>query len=188
MRKRWLLIQGLKSPQASHRLETLRFKGVDPEFCTPKSYGSGLDTTVQSDQTLCFWGKKLMTFSKLATVEPTGGLYGANYTATKDLRSAFYWLPTIYKDFPDCENSYCSAVSTEFHISALLGIQNGYLRKGRKTKPKRQNRARNGKAGKDTVKSKPKFEKVNPKEKEEKKEKGPFCQFGKVKPQGPKLP
>ncbi|GJU54507.1 hypothetical protein Tco_1228221 [Tanacetum coccineum] len=31
-------------------------------------------------------------------------------------------------------------------------IWNGYLRKGRKTKPKRQNRTRNGKAGKDKVK------------------------------------
>ncbi|GJT73376.1 hypothetical protein Tco_1032662 [Tanacetum coccineum] len=69
------------------------------------------------------------------------------------------------------------------------------------------------KRGKDTVKSKPKCRKVNPsqprsqksrktslgtklvkplilfkEEKEEKKEKGPFCQFGKVKPQGAKLP
>ncbi|GJY95262.1 pentatricopeptide repeat-containing protein [Tanacetum coccineum] len=51
-------------------------------------------------------------------------------------------------------------------LFAFLGLRayfrNGYLRKGRKTKPKRQNRARNGKAGKDKSKSKPKPEKVNP--------------------------
>ncbi|GJW90894.1 hypothetical protein Tco_0168447 [Tanacetum coccineum] len=43
---------------------------------------------------------------------------------------------------------------------------NGYLRKGRKTKPKRQNRTRNGKAWKrqsqDKVKTKPKSEKAPP--------------------------
>ncbi|GJX20972.1 RNA-directed DNA polymerase, eukaryota, reverse transcriptase zinc-binding domain protein [Tanacetum coccineum] len=38
------------------------------------------------------------------------------------------------------------------YSSALLVAWNGYLRKGRKTKPKRQNRTRNGKAGKDKVK------------------------------------
>ncbi|GJS31248.1 hypothetical protein Tco_0491868 [Tanacetum coccineum] len=46
-------------------------------------------------------------------------------------------------------------------VSKSNRLTNGYLRKGRKTKPKRQNRTRNGKAGKDKSKSKPKPEKVN---------------------------
>ncbi|GJX47811.1 hypothetical protein Tco_0273001 [Tanacetum coccineum] len=37
---------------------------------------------------------------------------------------------------------------------------NGYLKEGRKTKPKRQNWTRNGKAWKDKVKTKPKCQKV----------------------------
>ncbi|GJS34005.1 hypothetical protein Tco_0532387, partial [Tanacetum coccineum] len=91
-------------------------------------------------------------------------------------------------------------------------------KKGRKTKPKRQNQARNGKAGKrqSPVKSKPKCRKVNPsqprqtrsqksrktslgtklvkslnlfkEEKEENKEKGKNCQIGKEIPQGLNLP
>ncbi|GJT56535.1 reverse transcriptase domain-containing protein [Tanacetum coccineum] len=47
-----------------------------------------------------FRGKKLLTFSKLATVDPPGGHYGANYTAKKIFDSGFYW-PTIYKDAHD---------------------------------------------------------------------------------------
>ncbi|GKB59301.1 copia protein [Tanacetum coccineum] len=50
-------------------------------------------------------------------------------------------------------------------VKALYGLHqasrvwNGYLRKGRKTKPKRQNRTRNGKAWKKTKSSQ---QKVNP--------------------------
>ncbi|GJW51305.1 hypothetical protein Tco_0092656 [Tanacetum coccineum] len=47
-----------------------------------------------------------------------------------------------------CYMLYCVANSEKFN----LAYWNGYLRKGRKTKPKRQNRTRNGKAGKDKVK------------------------------------
>ncbi|GKA57882.1 hypothetical protein Tco_0757070 [Tanacetum coccineum] len=62
-------------------------------------------------------------------------------------------IVSAFKDFPDCEDSRACSIPQEFHIlSFILGIQNGYLRKGRKTKPKRQNRTRNGKAGKDKVK------------------------------------
>ncbi|GJU22575.1 reverse transcriptase domain-containing protein [Tanacetum coccineum] len=45
-------------------------------------------------------GKKLLTFLKLAIVDPTGGHYGANYTAKKIFDLGFYW-PTIYKDAHD---------------------------------------------------------------------------------------
>ncbi|GJX63540.1 hypothetical protein Tco_0296440 [Tanacetum coccineum] len=51
---------------------------------------------------------------------------------------------------------------------------NGYLRKGRKTKPKRQNRTRNGKAGKDKVKVQAKVNRSQPKS-------------NPVKPQRPKV-
>ncbi|GJR57689.1 hypothetical protein Tco_1499851 [Tanacetum coccineum] len=64
---------------------------------------------------------------------------------------------TVAQDCQDCEDSRALSFVfhlQEFHIlSFILGIQNGYLRKGRKTKPNRQNRTRNGKAGKDKVKS-----------------------------------
>ncbi|GJT24453.1 reverse transcriptase domain-containing protein [Tanacetum coccineum] len=39
-------------------------------------------------------------FSKLATVGPTGGHYGANSQQEKLFDSGFYW-PTIYKDAHD---------------------------------------------------------------------------------------
>ncbi|GJY25303.1 hypothetical protein Tco_0400029 [Tanacetum coccineum] len=52
--------------------------------------------------------------------------------------------------FPECEDSSVLAVYTRvYHPQpSFLGILNEYLRKGRKTKPKRQNRTRNGKARK----------------------------------------
>ncbi|GJW54407.1 hypothetical protein Tco_0098492 [Tanacetum coccineum] len=53
-----------------------------------------------------------------------------------------------------------------FGCSSLEDVWNGYLRKGRKTKPKRQNRTRNGKAWKrqsqDKSPSLKKSTKVNP--------------------------
>ncbi|GJW97883.1 reverse transcriptase domain-containing protein [Tanacetum coccineum] len=48
----------------------------------------------------CVSGQELLTFLKLATSGPTGGHYGANYTAKKVFDSGFYW-PTIYKDAHD---------------------------------------------------------------------------------------
>ncbi|GJS87498.1 reverse transcriptase domain-containing protein [Tanacetum coccineum] len=45
--------------------------------------------------------KKLLTFLKLANSGPTGGHYGANYTAKKVFDSGFYYWPTIYKDAHD---------------------------------------------------------------------------------------
>nr|GEZ09740.1 reverse transcriptase domain-containing protein [Tanacetum cinerariifolium] len=42
-------------------------------------------------------GRKLSTFSKLATMDPRGGHHGANLTAKKIFDAGFFW-PTIYKD------------------------------------------------------------------------------------------
>ncbi|GJV08380.1 hypothetical protein Tco_1346036 [Tanacetum coccineum] len=75
------------------------------------------------------------------------------------------------RDFPDCEDSHARSIHMSFTSSASFWesrfkrkdiftswdlvccdisqeARNGYLRKGRKTKPKRQNRTRNGKAWK----------------------------------------
>ncbi|GJU65397.1 hypothetical protein Tco_1247232 [Tanacetum coccineum] len=62
------------------------------------------------------------------------------------------------------------AILTYFDLQPHLNdIRNGYLRKGRKTKPKRQNRTRNGKAWKrhsqvkaQVSKSQPKSTPTNP--------------------------
>ncbi|GKA33233.1 reverse transcriptase domain-containing protein [Tanacetum coccineum] len=55
---------------------------------------------IDCDTTLCFLARKFRHSPKLATSGPTGGHYGANYTARKIFDSGFYW-PTIYKDAHD---------------------------------------------------------------------------------------
>ncbi|GJU40471.1 reverse transcriptase domain-containing protein [Tanacetum coccineum] len=50
-------------------------------------------------QSLCFGARSFRT-SKACHSGPTGGHYGANYTARKIFDSGFYW-PTIYKDAHD---------------------------------------------------------------------------------------
>nr|GEZ03510.1 reverse transcriptase domain-containing protein [Tanacetum cinerariifolium] len=47
-----------------------------------------------------FIAKKLLTLLKLATVDPPGGHYGANYTAKNVFDAGVFW-PTIYKDALD---------------------------------------------------------------------------------------
>ncbi|GJV40787.1 reverse transcriptase domain-containing protein [Tanacetum coccineum] len=52
----------------------------------------------QSDNTFVYiLGKSFRNLKKLCHSGPTGGHYGANYTARKVFDSGFYW-PTIYKD------------------------------------------------------------------------------------------
>ncbi|GKD10454.1 hypothetical protein Tco_1190139, partial [Tanacetum coccineum] len=49
----------------------------------------------------------------------------------------------------DCDDTFSHVVKPAIVRAVLsLALWNGYLRKGRKTKPKRQNQTRNGKAGK----------------------------------------
>ncbi|GKB81509.1 reverse transcriptase domain-containing protein [Tanacetum coccineum] len=56
---------------------------------------------------------------------PTGGHYGANYTAKKIFDSGFYW-PTIYKDAHDFVTR-CDILSTSRQISQLMDMpQNTY--------------------------------------------------------------
>ncbi|GJZ63779.1 hypothetical protein Tco_0620200 [Tanacetum coccineum] len=55
-----------------------------------------------------------------------------------DMLGFFGWLASIKQGILESVKVKC----------IFLGYWNGYLRKGRKTKPKRQNRTRNGKAWK----------------------------------------
>ncbi|GJU56388.1 reverse transcriptase domain-containing protein [Tanacetum coccineum] len=95
----------------------------------------------------CVHGKEALDILEACHNGPTGGHYGANYTAKKIFDSGFYW-PTIYKDahdfvtrcdicqpsrqkfrtdFSNCEDSRaCSSAlhPQEFHIpSFILGIR-----------------------------------------------------------------
>ncbi|GJZ42469.1 reverse transcriptase domain-containing protein [Tanacetum coccineum] len=62
-----------------------------------------------------FWTRPLSIQDLCLTSGPTGGHYGANYTAKKIFDSGFYW-PTIYKDAHDyvtrCD--ICSNVNAKF--------------------------------------------------------------------------
>ncbi|GJT05693.1 reverse transcriptase domain-containing protein [Tanacetum coccineum] len=49
---------------------------------------------------VCFWARIALDILKACHSGPTGGHYGANYTARKIFDSGFYW-PTIYKDAHD---------------------------------------------------------------------------------------
>ncbi|GJR53160.1 reverse transcriptase domain-containing protein [Tanacetum coccineum] len=48
----------------------------------------------------CVYGQEAVDILMLAFMGPTGGHYGANYTAKKVFDSGFYW-PTIYRDAHD---------------------------------------------------------------------------------------
>ncbi|GJT83131.1 reverse transcriptase domain-containing protein [Tanacetum coccineum] len=89
-------------------LETLRSVALrndsTPWFAYFANYYAG-NFILTSNSALCY-GKKLLTSQSLpvdprGTLRgPTGGHYGANYTAKKIFDSGFYW-PTIYKDAHD---------------------------------------------------------------------------------------
>ncbi|GJT14843.1 reverse transcriptase domain-containing protein, partial [Tanacetum coccineum] len=51
----------------------------------------------------CVSGQEALDILKACHSGPTGGHYGANYTARKVFDSGFYW-PTIYKDAPDVKD------------------------------------------------------------------------------------
>ncbi|GKA72590.1 reverse transcriptase domain-containing protein [Tanacetum coccineum] len=93
------LIKVLKSHKAKHRLETPRYQGVDPECLLTQILWKRTRATVQSHRrTLC--SARTYDILKACHSGPTGGHYGANYTARKIFDSGFYW-PTIYKDAHD---------------------------------------------------------------------------------------
>ncbi|GJW66503.1 hypothetical protein Tco_0120927 [Tanacetum coccineum] len=72
---------------------------VHPWFADLRTYHAG--KFFCDDQVIrgCVSGQEAFRHSqRLATVVPTGGHYGANYSARKILDSGFYG-PTIYKDF-----------------------------------------------------------------------------------------
>ncbi|GJU41916.1 reverse transcriptase domain-containing protein [Tanacetum coccineum] len=58
---------------------------------------------IYADQVIrrCVSGQEAFDILKACHSRPTGGHYGANYTAKKFFDSEFYW-PTIYKDAHDC--------------------------------------------------------------------------------------
>ncbi|GJV35012.1 reverse transcriptase domain-containing protein [Tanacetum coccineum] len=66
--------------------------------------GNSLISRICADSriSVVFWGKNLCRehLNKACHSGPTGGHYGANYTAKKIFDSGFYW-PTIYKDAHD---------------------------------------------------------------------------------------
>ncbi|GJU50461.1 reverse transcriptase domain-containing protein [Tanacetum coccineum] len=53
----------------------------------------------------CVSGQEALDILKACHSGPTGGHYGANYTARKIFDSGFYW-PTIYKDAHDFVTPY----------------------------------------------------------------------------------
>ncbi|GKC10923.1 hypothetical protein Tco_1007705 [Tanacetum coccineum] len=84
----------------------------------------------------CVSGQEAFDILKACHSGPTGGHYGANYTAKKVFDSGFYW-PTIYKDahdfgppdvtfvnvkakfdFSDCEDSRARSIHNSFTSSA----------------------------------------------------------------------
>ncbi|GJZ24975.1 retrovirus-related pol polyprotein from transposon TNT 1-94 [Tanacetum coccineum] len=97
----------------------------------------------------CVSGQEALDILKACHSGPTGGHYGANYTARKIFDSGFYW-PTIYKDahdfvtrcdicqrqgkitqrdempqnsiqdFPDCEDSLACSIHMSFTSSASV--------------------------------------------------------------------
>ncbi|GJR28539.1 reverse transcriptase domain-containing protein [Tanacetum coccineum] len=72
-----------------------------PWFADFANYHAGKFICAISDKTLCFfWTKNAIDILKACHSGPTGGHYGANYTARKIFDSGFYW-PTIYKDAHD---------------------------------------------------------------------------------------
>ncbi|GJT82576.1 reverse transcriptase domain-containing protein [Tanacetum coccineum] len=86
-------------------LETLgmvTFRGDDnaPWFADFANYHAG--NFICADQVIrrCVSGQEAFDILKACHSGPTGGHYGANYTAKKVFDSGFYW-PTIYKDAHD---------------------------------------------------------------------------------------
>ncbi|GJR22281.1 hypothetical protein Tco_0970808 [Tanacetum coccineum] len=88
-------------------------------------------------------------FSKNKSVPKTNESEGLSKPVTSQN------LPqTATQALPQTSRNNNPRMSTSTGVNHRTNVSrwNGYLRKGRKTKPKRQNRTRNGKAGKDKVK------------------------------------
>ncbi|GJX60968.1 reverse transcriptase domain-containing protein [Tanacetum coccineum] len=125
----------------------------------------------------CVSGQEALDILKACHSGPTGGHYGANYTARKVFDSGFYW-PTIYKDahdfvtrcdicqrqgkitqrdFPDCEDSRACSIHKSFTSSA------SFWESRTDNQEKNEKQSQNNKTGlgmektvKDKAKSKPK--------------------------------
>ncbi|GJV89455.1 reverse transcriptase domain-containing protein [Tanacetum coccineum] len=103
------LIKVLKSHKRAIAWKLSDIKGVDLQFCTHKILmKEDYEQTVQSQRRICadqvirrcVSGQEAFDILKACHSGPTGGHYGANYTAKKVFDSGFYW-PTIYKDAHD---------------------------------------------------------------------------------------
>ncbi|GJX51078.1 reverse transcriptase domain-containing protein [Tanacetum coccineum] len=72
-----------------------------PWFADFANYHAG-NFIIRADQVIrrCVSGQEAFNILKACHSGPTGGHYGANYTAKKIFDSGFYW-PTIYKDAHD---------------------------------------------------------------------------------------
>ncbi|GJR46408.1 reverse transcriptase domain-containing protein [Tanacetum coccineum] len=78
----------------------------------------------------CVSGQEAFDILKACHSGPTGGHYGANYTAKKVFDSGFYW-PTIYKDAHDfvtrcdiCHAKANNATRDEIHRNSNQSLQN----------------------------------------------------------------
>ncbi|GJR38230.1 reverse transcriptase domain-containing protein [Tanacetum coccineum] len=140
----------------------------------------------------CVSGQEAYDILKACHSGPTGGHYGANYTARKIFDSGFYW-PTIYKDahdfvtrcdicqrqgkitqrdempqnsiqdFPDCEDSHARSIHMSFTSSASFWESRSEERISKKRTKNEAKTTKPDTEWKSVEKTKPKSEKVNPK-------------------------
>ncbi|GJV19377.1 reverse transcriptase domain-containing protein [Tanacetum coccineum] len=140
----------------------------------------------------CVSGQEAYDILKACHSGPTGGHYGANYTARKIFDSGFYW-PTIYKDahdfvtrcdicqrqgkitqrdempqnsiqdFPDCEDSHARSIHMSFTSSASFWESRSEERISKKRTKNEAKTTKPDTEWKSMEKTKPKSEKVNPK-------------------------
>ncbi|GJW60841.1 reverse transcriptase domain-containing protein [Tanacetum coccineum] len=125
------LINVLKNRKQAIAWKLSDIRGIDPEFCSHKILlEDDYEPSVQhqrrvnpkihdtcADQIIrrCVDGKEALEILEACHSGPTGGHYGANFTAKKVFDAGFYW-PTIYKDAYELIKS-CDACQRQGKIS-----------------------------------------------------------------------
>ncbi|GJV27246.1 reverse transcriptase domain-containing protein [Tanacetum coccineum] len=93
------IIKGMSTQQKNKFFKDVKHYLWDDPFLSKLCLGS-------SNPAIVFQAKKLSNHHSLPLCfRPTGGHYGANYTAKKVFDSGFYW-PTIYKDAHELVKNY----------------------------------------------------------------------------------
>ncbi|GJU38159.1 reverse transcriptase domain-containing protein [Tanacetum coccineum] len=111
--------KGAENYAADHlsRLENPYENTFDPKEITETFPLETLSVLTSKDQSTpwCVDGKEALEILKACHSGPTGGHYGANFTAKKVFDAGFYW-PTIYKDAYELIKS-CDACQRQGKIS-----------------------------------------------------------------------